>query len=414
MNRTRTKLNNSKDISQAYHLVHSFDKKSSKELDIDKMHQIAVEFAEKYFPNGQILVASHNDKDHFHSHLVINNIDLETCKRIRIDPKDLQKMRNLNDEILTENDIKPIDNNYYDNLEKKKNIYSNDSKKLKEGQLNYQEFIQTSIETVLSNREINTLDKFSDCLAQKFNIEVYHYSKNSNKIGYVLYKDDVNFFDQKDKFVELGKNKQSRKQREKYVEKTFSAKKLGRKFSLERIEEQLNSNLYENYLSNIDKLSKDQICAIASGFNLEGKLNKPFVELDKVAQIQFKDYPVDNNFVPYDDFLELVDRHFKRTIYLEDDNEYELTLHFSVNPKTLKSNKSKKILIKKTDEKDLFISKNGFQKTPHTPCSKKLHHQINKTLNDDIKIYRAKKDYEFTQKMIENQQNRSQRFDIEI
>ena len=64
MNRTRTKLNHSKDITQAYHLVHSFDRDTSKKLNKEVMHAIAVEFAEKSFPNCQVFVASHNDKKH--------------------------------------------------------------------------------------------------------------------------------------------------------------------------------------------------------------------------------------------------------------------------------------------------------------------------------------------------------------
>ncbi|MFC7054955.1 relaxase/mobilization nuclease domain-containing protein [Enterococcus alcedinis] len=61
-------------------------------------------------------MASYNDKEHFHSHLVINNIDLKRGKRIRIDPKDLECMRNINDETLLESDLNPIDNSYYEKL----------------------------------------------------------------------------------------------------------------------------------------------------------------------------------------------------------------------------------------------------------------------------------------------------------
>ena len=48
MNLVRTKMNKSKDIAQAFHVIHSFDKSTSKELSIDKMHEIAVEFAESF------------------------------------------------------------------------------------------------------------------------------------------------------------------------------------------------------------------------------------------------------------------------------------------------------------------------------------------------------------------------------
>ena len=35
-------------------------------------------------------------------------------------------------------------------------------------------------------------------------------------------------------------------------------------------------------------------------------------------------------------------------------------------------------------------------------------------MNDDVKMYRAKKDYEFTQQIIENQQKRQQNFEMEF
>ncbi|WP_179185462.1 relaxase/mobilization nuclease domain-containing protein, partial [Enterococcus faecium] len=149
MNLVRTKMNKSKDIAQAFHVIHSFDKSTSKELSIDKMHEIAVEFAEKAFPNSQIIVASHNDKDHFHSHLVINNINMETCKRLRIDPKDLELMRKINDQVLNEHGLESVNNEYYENLEKRTNLYSNDPSKMKYGKINYQEFVQNAIEATL-------------------------------------------------------------------------------------------------------------------------------------------------------------------------------------------------------------------------------------------------------------------------
>ncbi|HGF7523699.1 TPA: relaxase/mobilization nuclease domain-containing protein, partial [Enterococcus faecium] len=226
MNRTRTKMNRSKDVTQAYHVIHSFDKEISKELSEEQMHKIAVEFAEKAFPHCQIIVASHNDKEHFHSHLVINNIDTETGKRIRIDPKDLENMREINDTILKNHELEPIDNEYYDSLFRRNNIYVNDPSKLKKGQVNYQQVIQNAIDEVLRDKTVTSFEKFSDTLAKNHDIEVYKFSKNSNKLGYVLYKKEANFYENREKFIALGKDKVSRKIREPYVEKTFSAKKI--------------------------------------------------------------------------------------------------------------------------------------------------------------------------------------------
>lgn len=250
MNLVRTKMNKSKDIAQAFHVIHSFDKSTSKELSIDKMHEIAVEFAEKAFPNSQIIVASHNDKDHFHSHLVINNINMETCKRLRIDPKDLELMRKINDQVLNEHGLESVNNEYYENLEKRTNLYSNDPSKMKYGKINYQEFVQNAIEATLEKCEVNSFEDFSDHLAKEYNIEVYQFSKTNNKLGYVLYKQGVNFYERRGELITLGRDKQSRKEKSQYVERTFSARKLGKRYSFESVSEQLEKNLEESHIKN--------------------------------------------------------------------------------------------------------------------------------------------------------------------
>lgn len=415
MNLVRTKMNKSKDIAQAWHVIHSFDKSISKELSIEKMHEISIEFAEKAFPNSQIIVASHNDKDHFHSHLVINNFDMDTNKRLRIDPKDLERLRKINDEVLIKNGLEPVDNEYYENLEKRTNLYSNDPSKLKSGKINYQEFVQNAIEATLEYREVNSFEHFSDHLAKEYNIEVYQFSKTNNKLGYVLYKDDVNFYERRDELISLGKDKQSRKEKSQYVERTFSARKLGKRYSFESVYERLENNLEETHQNNFVELDTEQIMALASGVDYKtGELNVPFVELDHIAQKQFSNRDGDKQFIKYDEFLREVDKHYASTISLEDDQEYTIKLHTDVNPRSLRSTKNKKIAIKKTDQKELLLPAEGFKNCSHTPSAKQIHYQISRIINDDVKMYRAKKDYEFTQQMIENQQKRQRDFEMDF
>lgn len=120
----------------------------------------------------------------------------------------------------------------------------------------------------------------------------------------------------------------------------------------------------------------------------------------------------DLNF-SYSDFLSVVDKHFDSIIYQEDDNEYEIKLHTHVDPLTLKSKKYQKLNVKKSDEKQIYHSEKGFIQSPHTPSAKELHHQISRIVNDDLKMHRAKKDYEFTQRAIDNQQQRQQGFEMD-
>lgn len=62
-------------------------------------HEIAKEFAEKAWPESEVLVATHIDAGHIHSHFVINSVCHETGKMLRQGPQTLAKLRPISDEI---------------------------------------------------------------------------------------------------------------------------------------------------------------------------------------------------------------------------------------------------------------------------------------------------------------------------
>lgn len=258
---------------------------------------------------------------------------------------------------------------------------------------------------------------FSEALAKNHHIEVYRYSEKSNRLGYCLYKEEADFYHNRERFISLGKNKQSRKEKEPYLELTFSARKLGKNYSLEEVEMRLKENLpkyhYEHIIDS-DKTRLQLLCFV-SGVNYEtGELDIPVVEISNSVKGQFRHPMGEELQFSYDDFLSLVDDHFNATIYQEDDNEYEIKLHTHVNPLTLESRKYKKLAIKKTDEKPFFLPESGVTPCPHTPSAEEIHHRISSLMADDLKIHRAKKDYEFTQRLIENQHQRQQVFDMDF
>ena len=51
------------------------------EVTPEQCNQLGLELAEKFAPNHQVAVYTHNDTDHVHNHIVINSIDLETGKK---------------------------------------------------------------------------------------------------------------------------------------------------------------------------------------------------------------------------------------------------------------------------------------------------------------------------------------------
>ena len=83
-----------------YHLVQSFS--PDENITPETAHEIALKFAEEQFPEYEVLVATHTDKAHIHSHFVINSVSCENGYKLR-SPKDfIEQMRNASDRLCTE------------------------------------------------------------------------------------------------------------------------------------------------------------------------------------------------------------------------------------------------------------------------------------------------------------------------
>ncbi len=102
-----TKLaNNANDGRYFYQYVQSFSPKDN--VDYDKAHKIALEFAEKAWQGHEILVTTHCDRNHIHTHFIINSVSFETGKKLRQNPNTLKSLRKLNDEICTKYNVTPL------------------------------------------------------------------------------------------------------------------------------------------------------------------------------------------------------------------------------------------------------------------------------------------------------------------
>ena len=80
-----------------YHLVQSFP--SGYEIEPELAHKIAVELAEKAFNNYEVVVATHIDREHIHSHLVLNSVSFEDGKKYHSDRESVEQLKKLSDEI---------------------------------------------------------------------------------------------------------------------------------------------------------------------------------------------------------------------------------------------------------------------------------------------------------------------------
>ena len=80
-----------------YHYAQSFSPKEK--IAPEQAHEIALEFAEKAWSGHEVLVTTHCDREHIHSHFVINSVGFESGKKLRQSPSTLKHLRKLSDEI---------------------------------------------------------------------------------------------------------------------------------------------------------------------------------------------------------------------------------------------------------------------------------------------------------------------------
>ena len=82
-----------------YHMVQSFPKGEA--VDPQQAHEAARRLAE-YFDGCEVLVCTHVDREHIHSHCVINSVNFETGKKLHMAKEQLQELMRRNDMICQE------------------------------------------------------------------------------------------------------------------------------------------------------------------------------------------------------------------------------------------------------------------------------------------------------------------------
>lgn len=82
-----------------YHMVQSFPKGAA--VDPRQAHEAARRLAE-YFGGCEVLVCTHVDREHIHSHCIINSVNFETGKKLHMAKEQLQELMRRNDAICQE------------------------------------------------------------------------------------------------------------------------------------------------------------------------------------------------------------------------------------------------------------------------------------------------------------------------
>ena len=82
-----------------YHMVQSFPKGT--DIEPRAAHEAARKLA-GYFEGCEVLVCTHTDREHIHSHCIINSVNFETGKKVHMADEQIQALRVRNDEICEE------------------------------------------------------------------------------------------------------------------------------------------------------------------------------------------------------------------------------------------------------------------------------------------------------------------------
>lgn len=96
----RTKLlYHKEDGRMFYHMVQSFP--AGEAVDPPAAHAAALKLAE-YFQGREVLVCTHTDRAHIHSHFIINSVSLDDGRKLHISEPELAELRVRNDTICQE------------------------------------------------------------------------------------------------------------------------------------------------------------------------------------------------------------------------------------------------------------------------------------------------------------------------
>ena len=90
-----------------YQYVQSFSPEEN--ITPQKAYEVALEFAEKAWAGYEVLVATHCDAQHIHSHFVINSVSFENGKKLRQNPNTLKSLRALSDEICRHHNLSTLE-----------------------------------------------------------------------------------------------------------------------------------------------------------------------------------------------------------------------------------------------------------------------------------------------------------------
>lgn len=80
-----------------YHFIHSFSPDDN--ISPETAHRLTEELCRKFFPHSEVVIATHTDTNHIHSHIVINSVNFDNGKMLQISPKRYTAIKDFSNEL---------------------------------------------------------------------------------------------------------------------------------------------------------------------------------------------------------------------------------------------------------------------------------------------------------------------------
>lgn len=90
-----------------YHFIHSFSPDDN--ISPQTAHRLTEELCKKFFPHSEIVIATHTDTNHIHSHIVINSVNFDNGKMLQISPKRYTAIKDYSNEIAERENLAVVD-----------------------------------------------------------------------------------------------------------------------------------------------------------------------------------------------------------------------------------------------------------------------------------------------------------------
>ncbi len=98
------------DSRKYYHFKLAFDiADNQKGLTPQKVMEMTKKLVDKYFPNSECIISVHTDKEHLHSHIIVNSVCFDTGKMLQISPQKYTRMKDYANEISEQYGFSTVD-----------------------------------------------------------------------------------------------------------------------------------------------------------------------------------------------------------------------------------------------------------------------------------------------------------------